>query len=223
MKKWDIALTGILVACALITTGLVIRREFFAPAAAQTSATEKPRYIEDWRAHLADGITLGSPQAPVQIIEFADFECPFCADFHKKLKSAEEKYSGKLAVTYVHFPLPGHRFAEPAARVAECAADQGRFASMQDELFANQNSFGLKPWSDFAASAGIPDLQAFDDCVKQETQLQRVETGKKAGEQLDVRSTPTIIINGWKLSQPPSEAQLQTMINAALAGKQPVS
>jgi protein-disulfide isomerase len=222
MKKWDIVLTTILVGCALVTTGLVIRREFFAPVSAPAPAAEKPRYIEDWRSHLSDGVTSGSPQAPVQIIEFADFECPFCADFHKKLKSAEEKYAGKLAVTFVHFPLPGHRFAEPAARAAECAADQGRFAAMQDQLFANQNSFGLKPWADFAKSAAVPDLQAFNVCVKQEAPVQRVETGKKAGEQLDVRSTPNIIINGWKLPQPPSASQLQTMIEAVLDGKQPV-
>jgi len=223
MKKWDIAVTAILVACALITTGLVIRREFFAPAAASASPTEKPRYIDDWRSHLADGVTSGSPQAPVQIIEFADFECPFCATFHKTLKSVEAKFPGKIAATFVHFPLPGHRFAEPAARVAECAADQGHFASMQDQLFANQNSFGLKPWSEFATSAGVPDLQAFDACIKQEAPVQRIEIGKKAGEQLDIRSTPSIILNGWKLAQPPTEAQLQDMIQATLEGKKPVS
>jgi protein-disulfide isomerase len=93
---------------------------------------------------------------------------------------------------------------------------------MQDQLFANQNSFGLKPWSEFATSAGVPDLQAFDACTKQETPVQRIETGKKAGEQLDIRSTPSIIINGWKLAQPPTEAQLQDMIRAALEGKKPV-
>jgi len=223
MKKWDIVLTAILVGCALVTTGLVIRREFFPPVNSSAATAEKPRYIEDWRSHLGDGVTSGSPQAPVQIIEFADFECPFCANFHTTLKSAEEKYPGKIAVTFVHFPLPGHRFAEPAARAAECAADQGRFSAMQDQLFANQNSFGLKPWSDFAKASGVPDLQAFDVCVKQETPVPRVENGKKAGEQLDVRSTPNIIINGWKLAQPPSASQLQAMIEAVLAGKNPVS
>jgi protein-disulfide isomerase len=221
MKKWDIALTAILVACALVTTGLVIRREFFAPQT-MGAATEKPRFVEKWRSHLSDGVMLGSTQAPVQIIEFADFECPFCANFHKTLKTVEQKYPGKIAVSFVHFPIPGHRFAEPAARAAECADDQSHFAQMQDELFANQNSFGLKPWSEFAAAAGVPDLQAFDRCVKQDSVLPRVEAGKKAGEEFDVRSTPTIIINGWKLGQPPSADQLQRMVQAVLDGKSPI-
>jgi protein-disulfide isomerase len=221
MKKWDVALTAILVACALVTTGLVIRREFFA-ATPQASAAEKPRYIEDWRSHLADGVRIGSLQAPIQIIEFADFECPFCAQFHTTLKDVEQKYPGKVGVSFVHFPLPGHRFAEPAARASECAADQGRFETMQDELFSNQNAFGLKPWSDFAAAAGVADLDAFGICVKRETPVPRIEEGIRAGEELDVRSTPTIIINGWKLGQPPSADQLQQMVRAILDGKKPV-
>jgi protein-disulfide isomerase len=223
MKKWDVAITSILVVCALVTTGLVIRREFFAAPNPQASGTEEPRYIEDWRAHLHDGATLGSAQAPVQLIEFADFECPFCANFHNTVKQVEEQFPGKIAVSFVHFPLPGHRFAEPAARAAECAADQGRFEAMHDQLFANQNAFGLKSWSEFALAAGVPDLTAFETCVKQETPLQQVEAGKKAGEQLDVRATPTIIINGWKLAQPPGPTELKRMVQAILEGKSPVA
>lgn len=222
MKKWDIALTAILVTCALVTTALVIRREFFAPFAAQAGANAKPSYIEDWRAHLNEGATMGSPQAPVQLIEFADFECPFCANFHNTIKTVQEQFPGKIALTFIHFPLPGHRFAEPAARAAECAATQGRFEAMHDELFAKQSSFGLKPWSEFASSAGVPDLQAFDSCVNQEAEPQRVAAGKKAGDELNVRGTPTIIINGWKLAQPPGPKQLQQMVQAVLDGKDPV-
>jgi protein-disulfide isomerase len=222
MKKWDIAITSVLVVCALVTTGLVIRREFFAPANTQVGAAEEPRYVKDWRAHLNDGMTLGSAQSPVQLIEFADFECPFCATFHNTVKQVEEQFPGKIAVTFVHFPLPGHRFAEPAARVAQCAADQGRFEAMHDQLFANQNAFGLKPWSEFARAAGVPDLNAFETCVNQETEIQRVAAGKKAGEDLDVRGTPTIIINGWKLAQPPGPTQLKRMVQAILQGKNPV-
>jgi protein-disulfide isomerase len=222
MKKWDVVLTAILVACALVTTGLVIRREFFAPTTAQASAAEKARYIEDWRSHLSDGVRMGSLHAPIQIIEFADFECPFCAQFHFTLKDVEQKFTGKVAVSFVHFPLPGHRFARPAARAAECAEDQGRFEAMQDQLFSNQDAFGIKDWSDIATAAGVTDLDTFSRCVKQETPVPRIDDGIRAGEELDVRSTPTIIINGWKLGQPPSAAQLERMIQAILDGKKPV-
>jgi protein-disulfide isomerase len=94
---------------------------------------------------------------------------------------------------------------------------------MHDELFAKQSSFGLKPWSEFASAAGVPDLQAFEKCVSQEAEPPRVAAGKKAGDQLNVRGTPTIVINGWKLAQPPSPKQLQQMVQAVLDGKDPVS
>src|SRR5260370_32414860 len=104
---------------------------------------------------------MGSTQAPVQLLEFADFECPFCATFHKDVKSLRTRYPTQVALTYVHFPLPMHRFAEAAARVAECASDQGRFEAMYDQLFDEQDSFGLKPLSEYATKAGVSDRAAF--------------------------------------------------------------
>src|SRR6266436_280276 len=132
--KGDFIITATLAVCAIITTGLVVRREFFAPSApsARSPADEKPVLLPHWREDLGKGIRLGNSQAPVQLMEFADFECPFCGDFHKKLKSLLERYPTQVSLTYVHFPIPGHRFALPAARVAECAAAQGRFEAMHD-------------------------------------------------------------------------------------------
>ena len=223
MKKWDVALTAILVACALVTTGLVVRREFFAPTSASPIALSEPVFIDDWRAHLSDGVTLGEPSAPVRLIEFADFECPFCAKFHNTVKAVQERYPGKVAVSFVHFPLPGHRFAEPAARVAECAGEQGHFEAMHDRLFAQQNAFGMKPWNEFANEAGITNLRAFESCIAQDTPMPRVRKGQAAGEKLDVKGTPTVIINGWRLGQPPSEQELEVMVQAVLDGKRPVT
>jgi protein-disulfide isomerase len=223
MKKWDVALTAILVICALVTTGLVVRREFFTPASASPIAASKPVFIDTWRSHLDDGVTLGDPDAPVRLIEFADFECPFCARFHNTVRAVQERYPGKIAVSFVHFPLPGHRFAQPAARVAECAGEQGHFEAMHDRLFAQQNAFGLKAWTEFANEAGVTDLHAFETCIRRDVPLQRVQKGLKAGDELDVKGTPTVIINGWKLNQPPDEKQLALMVQAILDGESPVS
>ena len=222
MKKWDVILTVVLVACALLTTGLVVRREFFSAAEAHAPPTSKPVFIADWRSHSQAGVTLGSPNAPVQIVEFADFECPFCASFHSTLKTVQAQYPDKIAVSFVHFPLLGHRFAEPAARVAECAGEQGRFEAMQDVLFAQQNAFGLTAWRELAREAGVADLEAFDACAARQALPQRVHDGQTAGERLDVKATPTVIINGWKLTQPPTAQQLQRMVEAVLDGKDPI-
>jgi protein-disulfide isomerase len=221
--KGDVVITVTLVVCAVITTGLVVRREFFSSAAsAQRPADQKPVYVKDWKADGAKGIQMGSDRAPVQLMEFADFECPFCGGFHKTLKTVEERYPNQIAVNFVHFPIQGHRFALPAARVAECAAAQGRFEAMYDQLFEGQESFGLKPWSEYATAAGVADLAAFETCIKKTDSLPRVAEGQALGKELDVQGTPTIIVNGWKLGNPPTEQELDRMVKAVLAGKSPL-
>jgi protein-disulfide isomerase len=220
--KLDGVVTVTLVACAVITTGVVLRREFIAPAATPGRVEQKPVMISHWQQDLVKGARLGPDAAPVQLIEFADFECPYCGDFHQKLKALRKRYPSQIGLTFVNFPIPGHRFAIPAARVAECAGDQGRFEAMHDQLFEGQDQFGLKPWDDYARAAGVPDLVAFDACIKMTDPIPRVEEGKALGAKLDVQGTPTVIINGWKLGHPPTEAELDQMVQRILAGKQPV-
>jgi protein-disulfide isomerase len=165
---------------------------------------------------------MGPVQAPVQLLEFADFECPYCANLHKDVKALRVRYPFQVALTFVHFPLPMHRFAVPAAKVAECAGDQGRFEPIYDLLFEQQDKFGLKPWSEFASEAGITDNAAFETCVKRTEPILRVTEGKALGSQLDVQGTPTVVINGWKLGRPPTLDELDRMVKAIFAGKSPV-
>jgi protein-disulfide isomerase len=219
--RWDAVLTVVLVSCALLTTGLVLRRELL-PQSAAPAVAQKPVFVDDWRAHLAKGVRFGSPEAPVQLIEFADFECPFCASFHDTLETVRQRYPAQIALTYVHYPIQGHRFAEPAARVAECAGEQGRFEAMHSRLYEWQDQFGLKPWSEFAIAAGVADVAAFESCARRMDPLASVVEGRKLADQLDVRATPTVIINGWQLRRPPDAAELEAMVKAILAGKSPV-
>lgn len=220
--KFESVVTIVLLGCALVTTGLVVRREFARPDQPATTVQQKPTFIANWRDAQKNGVAMGPPAAPVQLIEFADFECPFCGNFHKKLRTLRDRYPTQVALTFVHFPLPGHRFALPAARVAECAGEQGRFEAMYAKLFEEQDQFGLKPWEDYAMAAGVPDMAAFDTCIKKTDPMPRVEDGKALGARLDVQGTPTIIINGWKLGHPPAEAELDQMVQKILAAKPPV-
>jgi protein-disulfide isomerase len=218
--KWNWVPTLTLVLCALITTGLVVRREFAAPkAASRQLPTAEPEFIKNWQSALVRGVKLGSPSAPIQLIEFADFECPYCGSFHGTLRALRERYPTQVTLTYVHFPLPMHRFALSASRVAECAGEQGRFEAMYDQLFDGQASLGVKPWSDYAIAAGVPNLSSFDLCIKKTAIVPRIEEGQQLGAQLDVKATPTLIVNGWKLGRPPSLDELDAMVKAVLAGK----
>jgi protein-disulfide isomerase len=93
---------------------------------------------------------------------------------------------------------------------------------MHDQLFDGQDQLGLKSWDDYATAAGVPDIPTFDACIKKTDPIRRVEEGKALGAKLDVQGTPTIIINGWKLGNPPTEAELDQMVQRVLAGKQAV-
>jgi protein-disulfide isomerase len=218
-SRVDTILTIVLVICALITVTVLIRRELVPKTVARSE--EQPIFIEDWRAHLTKGTLLGSSQAPVQLIEFADFECPFCSVFYQDLRSLQEKYPAQIALTYIHFPLLMHRFAEPAARAAECAGRQGRFEPMMDQLFRQQKAMGLKSWTEFASEAGVPQVAAFDVCMQSDEPEPRIVEGRTLGEKLMVRGTPTLIVNGWKLGRPPKLGELEQMVKAILAGKSP--
>ncbi len=207
--------------CALVLTGLVVRREVFSGAAFRGGVQQKNVFLSDWKV-ISQQLTK-SDLAPVRVLEFGDFECPYCAEFYKTLKAVRARFPQNIAFAYVHFPIPGHRFAIPGARVAECANEQGRFEAMYDKLFEGQDQFGLKPWDDYATAAGVPDLSAFDACVKRTDPIPRVEEGKALGAKLDVQGTPTVIINGWKLGRPPNAEELDGMVTAILAGRSPVT
>jgi protein-disulfide isomerase len=223
--KLERLLTVVLVVCAVATTVVVVRREFFVSHARNLSPTSEQATValEGWQSALDKGVRMGPAGAPIQLIEFGDFECPFCASFHHTLKELRARYPMQTAVTYVHFPLPSHRFAMLAARVAECAGDQGKFEAIYDQLYDGQAEFGLKAWDDFATEAGVPDIVAFDKCVKNRDPIARIEQGMELGKKFDIRATPTVIVNGWKLGHPPTLDELNAMVQAVLAGKSPIS
>ena len=115
-----------------------------------------------------------------------------------------------------------HRFAIVSARAAECAGMQGHFESMHGQLFEGQSEFGLRPWRDFAMRAGVEDLQAFDACVSSDAPAQRILTGRHFGDKLEIRSTPTLIVNGWRLNRPPDAKELDLIVKNILAGRKPI-
>jgi len=138
-----------LTAAVLIVVAVLVRREL-RPAKSVAARQPAPRYLERWRDALPGGrLLMGSPAAPVLLVEFGDFECPFCRRLAPVLEAAEQAHQGKVGVIYVHYPLESHRFARPAARAAECAALQSRFRQFHDALFHKQDSLGLKSWAGY--------------------------------------------------------------------------
>ncbi len=208
---------SVLLACAVILTAIVVRRDVFG-VAPHASEAAPPRAVPNWRPLISSGrFVEGDSNAPVQMIEFGDFECPYCAVFATEvLPRLDSMHRGEFALTFHHLPLSYHHFAYPAARAAECAARQGAFASTYATLYRLQDSLGLIPFDSLVRRGGVSDIPAFDSCNQVPGPLASIENDKKLAERLGVSGTPTLIINGEMYSTVPDSARIEAIFSQAL-------
>ena len=143
-----------------------------------------------------DGAALrGSRQAPLAVIVYSDFQCPFCAHFAETtFRELDRDYiaDGKLVFAFRHLPLSNHSQAFAAAAAATCAGRQGKFWEMHDRLFANAKTLKTAPWKTFAADLGLNSAQ-FDSCLDSEGP-EIVRTDLALAEALDIAGTPSFLI-----------------------------
>ncbi|MCC6242203.1 MAG: thioredoxin domain-containing protein [Gemmatimonadaceae bacterium] len=183
----------------------------------------QPEYVGDWQDILKAGLLLdGAAPRKVTIIVFSDLECPFCAQFHLETQPVLERLFGDTVGTvFVHFPIRSHRFAMQSAQALECAADRGLHRAFLELVYRRQDSIGLKPWAEYAASVGVADTTEFMECVRSPTK-RRILDGKELGERFDLRATPTILVDGWRFVGVPDSATIVPAIRAILAGQPPI-
>jgi protein-disulfide isomerase len=214
MRGWMAnAANVVLVVCAVAVTALVVRREVGSPRGDEPAGGE---LVTDWRTIAEEGHLIGEPDAPVTVVVFSDFQCPACASFAETLHRLQQRHPGRVAAVYRHFPLPNHAFAVPAARASECAARQGRFAEMHDELFGAQDSIGVRSWARFATLAGIPDGIAFETCLGDPASAVPVRRDADAAGRLRVTATPTLLVNGRRVQGAPHLDRLERLMDEAL-------
>jgi protein-disulfide isomerase len=139
---------------------------------------------------------LGSPHAPVQVVEYGDFECPHCRQAAAAVRMLLQHFEGKVSFVFRHYPLEGvHPHAELAAEAAECAGEQGKFWEMHDLLFENQAHLKLPQLRGYAGRLQL-DLARFDAELGDHVYLQRVREHLKNGAESGVRSTPGFFVGG---------------------------
>jgi protein-disulfide isomerase len=149
---------------------------------------------------LADHPTVGPAEAPVTIVEFSDFECPFCRRTQPVLDQIEETYGDRIRMVYRQFPLNDiHPRAQKAAEASLCANDQGEFWPMHDALFAEPIELEVASLKFKATELGL-DVPAFNECLDSGRHAGRVRTDLRAGMAAGVTGTPTIYINGRPVS-----------------------
>lgn len=154
---------------------------------------QEPRFHVD----IGDAPFKGDKDAKVTIVEFSDFECPYCAKADTTVKRVMEKYGDKIKLVYKHYPLSFHPNAPKAAEASICAQQQGPefFWKMHDELFANQRNLSVGVMKDSAKKIGL-DYDAFSKCLTSGQFASQVEADMQQGMEVGVNSTPVFFVNG---------------------------
>lgn len=167
-------------------------------------------------SELDDGVSpvKGATNAVVTIVEFSDFECPFCKQVQSVLKQIVESYGRTVRLVFKHLPLEGHRNSLPAARAAYCAAEQDRFWQFHDAVFAAGN---LSPpvFEQIASDLGL-GLPKFQECVASERSRAAVIKDIEAARLLRIESTPSFVVNGKVIKGALSLAEFQRIIEQEL-------
>ncbi|MCL4837192.1 MAG: DsbA family protein [Thermoanaerobaculia bacterium] len=147
----------------------------------------------------ATGPAKGPAGAPITIVEFSEFECPFCARVNPTLDQVRATYGDKVRIVFRHLPLPMHANAFKASEASLCADEQGKFWEMHDAMFADQRNLGVDALKAKAASIGL-DAARFDECLDSGRHAAQVQADLAEGQQVGANGTPTFFINGRLLS-----------------------
>ena len=188
------------------------------PDAAAPSPAPTPSVPLDMKTLLDDDSVKGAKDAPVTIVEWSDFECPFCGKFYKDtLGQIDEKYikTGKVKLVYRDFPLSFHPQAQKAAEAAECAGEEGKYWEMHDMLFEKGVQGGVESFKGFAKELGLK-TDKFNDCLDSGKMAAEVRADMNAGSTAGIRGTPGFIVNGQLVSGAQPFEAFEQVIEAAL-------
>jgi protein-disulfide isomerase len=178
-----------------------------------TVSLDPPRYEVPIADH---DPTRGPADAPVTLVEFSEYQCPFCARVNPTLKQLEQKYGNKVRFVFKDFPLPNHQQAPKAAEAAHCAGDQGKYWELHDRLFANQQQLQVPELKAHAKAVGL-EQAAFDQCLDSGKYAANVQADLDLGSDMGVQSTPTLYINGRVVTGAQPIAVFESLIDEELA------
>ncbi|MDZ7631254.1 MAG: thioredoxin domain-containing protein [Gemmatimonadaceae bacterium] len=233
VRKQKSSNTGFIAALAAIVVAggaLMFWKSQSTPA---ETAVIMPNVADSVLASKSRGYTIGSPTAPVEIMEFADFECPACGSFATITEPDIRKNlvaTGLVRYTFMDFPLlNAHKNTIPASMSAACADDQGKFWEMHDAIFAGQYDWsGIttdNPRSviaKYAQAIGL-DMAKWNACMDADTHLERIKANYARGMTMQVGSTPTFFVNGTKLDmRSNSYDEIKAAVDAANAANLPI-
>ena len=189
------------------------------PAAARQAARPNlPDPSQRYTVKTDGSPTIGSSSAKVEIVEFSDFQCPFCSRVTPTLKQVEKEYGDRVRIVFKHLPLSIHPKAPAAHAAAEAAHRQGKFWEMHDAIFANQKEMAPEKYLEYATQLGL-DLERFKKDLEAPEVKQRVDADAAEAARLNVRGTPGFFVNGRYLSGAQPFEAFKQRIEEELAGE----
>lgn len=152
--------------------------------------------------------TWGNSDAPITVVEYADFQCYYCGKARERLTELKKIYGKKLRIVYKHFPLPNHTEARPAAEASMCVNEQGsdKFWKFYDIVYDNQKAWTREDFKEYAKKSGA-DVKKFEECLDAKKYNAQIDASLAEGQKLGVNSTPSFFVNSQlvKGAQPIAE------------------
>jgi protein-disulfide isomerase len=142
----------------------------------------------------------GNKNAPVTIVEFSDFQCPYCSRLQPTLRQVLDAYPQEVRLVYKHFPLAFHKQARNAAKASMAAGEQGKFWGMHDIIFENYNTLTEEKFSEFAKQLGL-DMEKFKTDYTSTKYDKQIQDEFNMGQRIGVRGTPTLFLNGKMMTR----------------------
>src|SRR5207344_1642893 len=160
----------------------------------------------------------GAKDAPVTIVQWSDFQCPFCSRVEPTINQVMKEYNGKVRVAWRDLPLPFHPNAMPAAIAARAAGDQGKFWEMHDKIFADQQHMDRQTYEKYAQDLGL-NMGKFKSALDAQKGKEAIEADAAAGNKIGARGTPAFFINGKFLSGAQPFEMFKAKIDEGLIAK----
>ncbi len=186
----------------------------------------KYKTVDKLKAPTVEVATAGRPErgggakAPVTIVEFSDYQCPFCKRGEESVQKVFETYGDKVRIVFRNYPLPFHERARPAAEASLCANAQGKFWEYNKKLFANQNALGDDNLKAYAKDLGL-DTAKFDECYAKKPYSADIDKDLADGVMAGVNGTPAFFINGRSISGAQPFEKFKEIIDEEMAAATP--
>ncbi len=158
---------------------------------------------------------IGNFAAPVTLVVFSDFQCPYCSRSKDTMDEILKNYKDKVRIVFKHYPLSFHQNAQKAAETSECASEQGKFWEMHDKLFANQETLSVDNFKKWAGELKL-DNKKFDTCLDSGKYSEKVKKDLVEGQSKGVDGTPATFVNGKLISGAQPFDNFKTIIDLEL-------